>query len=121
MLSDSYFRKYWFFFICVNTPKKQCIGVCVLCMVHIGYTIHNTHKKSGYQKRIQCHWFHLIALCQLNEINDIESFFGIKGLKEDNVETKAMIVLSIFSEFSYMKLYKYSIFLFISSKLNYKN
>jgi len=27
---------------------------------------------------------------QLNEINDIESFFGIKGLKEDNVETKAM-------------------------------
>jgi len=58
---------------------------------------------------------------QLNEINDIESFFGIKGLKEDNVETKAMIVLSIFSEFSYMKLYKYSIFLFISSKLNYKD
>ncbi len=28
---------------------------------------------------------------QLNEINDIEFFFGIKGLKEDNVETKAMI------------------------------
>ena len=51
----------------------------------------------------------------------LNPFFGIKGLKEDNVETKAMIVLSIFSEFSYMKLYKYSIFLFISSKLNYKN
>ena len=33
---------------CVDTQKKQCIGVCVLCMVHIGYTIHNTHKKSGY-------------------------------------------------------------------------
>jgi hypothetical protein len=32
---------------------------------------------------------------QLNEINDIESFFGIKGLKEDNVETKAINVLLI--------------------------
>jgi hypothetical protein len=30
----------------------------------------------------------------LNEINDIESFFGIKGLKEDNVETKAMISIN---------------------------
>jgi hypothetical protein len=31
---------------------------------------------------------------QLNEINDIESFFGIKGLKKDNVETKAMISIN---------------------------
>ncbi len=28
---------------------------------------------------------------QLNELSDIESFFGIKGLIEDNVETKAKI------------------------------
>jgi hypothetical protein len=33
----------------------------------------------------------LIDIKQLNELSDIESFFGIKGLKEDNVVTKAKI------------------------------
>jgi hypothetical protein len=36
----------------------------------------------------------------MNEICDIETFFGIKVLKEDNVETKAKISINN-SEFKY--------------------
>jgi hypothetical protein len=30
----------------------------------------------------------MIDIKQTNKINDIESYFGIKGIKDENVETK---------------------------------
>jgi len=42
---------------------------------------------------------------QLNEINDIESFFGIKGLKKDNVETKAMISINFINNELFICIY----------------
>jgi hypothetical protein len=42
---------------------------------------------------------------QLNEINDIESFFGIKGLREDNVETKAMISINFINNELFICIY----------------
>jgi hypothetical protein len=96
---------------CVNTPKKECISVCVLCMVHIGYTIQNLHKKSGYQCMLELKDNIISSLLGLNvnveEVKELKASPDCQKIKikiiENNIEMVFLYDLKLINKLKLMK------------------
>ena len=96
---------------CVNTLKKECISVCVLCMVHIGYTIQNLHKKSGYQCMLELKDNIISSLLGLNvnveEVKELKASPDCQKIKikiiENNIEMVFLYDLKLINKFKLMK------------------